>query len=84
MMRLPDEPIEVFLARLPEAARATLSDQLGRAVLDASHAAACLAHTGRHRDATTFQLLAFLASAQGELQAAETMLRERLLAGGEP
>jgi hypothetical protein len=84
MRGLHDEPVEALLARLPEADCATLTDQLGRAVLSASHAAACLARTGRHRDATIFQLLAFLTAAQRELQAAEQLLRERLLAGDEP
>jgi hypothetical protein len=77
MSRLPDEPIEAFLARLPEDNRAALTAQVGQAVLAASHAAACLARTGRYRDATVFQLLAFLTTAQGELDAAERAVRAR-------
>jgi hypothetical protein len=78
MRQLSDEPIETFLARLPEADRAALTAGLGQAVLSASHAAACLARTGRYREATVFQLLGFLASAQGDLHAAEEAVRERL------
>lgn len=78
MRPLYDESIEAFLARGSEAAGAALTAQLGRGVLAASHAAACLARTGRFRDATVFQLLTFLATAQGELHAAELLIRERL------
>jgi hypothetical protein len=81
MRRLPDEPVEVFLARLPDADRVALSDQLGQVVLAASHAAACLARTGRFRDATVFQLLGYLSVAQRELQVSEQQVRDRLLAG---
>lgn len=84
MRRLHDEPVEAFLARLPDDDYVTLTDQLGKAVLYAIQAAACLSRTGRHRAATIFQLLAFLTSAQRELQATEELLRERLLAGDQP
>jgi hypothetical protein len=84
MRPLSDEAIETFLARLPEADQAVLTARLGQAVLSASHAAACLARTGRYCDATVFQLLAFLASAQGELHAVEQLVRERLQAADQP
>jgi len=84
MRRLHDEPVEVFLARLPDGDQALLTEQLGKVVLSASHAAACLARTGRFRDATIFQLLGHLSVAQRELQASEQLTRDRLLAGAEP
>jgi hypothetical protein len=84
MRRLNDEPVEAFLAGLPEAEQAALTDQVCKAVLSASHAAACLARTGRFRDATVFQLLACLSAAQREMQASEQLVRERLLTGDAP
>ena len=84
MSQLLDEPVETFLARLPAGDRATLTAQVGQAVLAASYAAACLARTGRYRDATVFQLLGFLAAAQGELHTAEQLVRGRLQAADAP
>jgi len=83
MSQVHDEPVEVFLARLPDGDQVALTDQLGKVVLSASRASACLARTGRFRDAANFQLLAFLSVAQRELQTSEQLVREHLLAGGE-
>ncbi|HEY7067870.1 MAG TPA: hypothetical protein VII06_40820 [Chloroflexota bacterium] len=79
-----DEPLETFLARLPADAQAALAARLGSAVLAASRAAACVARTGRHQQATTFELLTFLHSARTELEAADELLRGHLLTGEPP